>query len=386
LVFSYPTIYLLKDALSNTSPKVAVVHDWLYTYAGAERVLEQILLAFPEAEIHSLIDFLPEEERHFLAGRPVRTSFLQSFPFMRTKHRSWLPFFPLAIESLDLSAYDIIISSSYSVAKGLMASPTQRHICYCHSPMRYAWDLQTQYLRESGMNRGLKGLLAKAILHYLRIWDVASAHRVDTFIANSAFIRSRIRRCYGRDAEVIHPPVATDRFELTTAPREDYFVTASRMVPYKKIDLIVEAFTRMPDKRLVVIGDGPGMAAIRRIATPNIQLLGSQPHSELKRHLQHAKAFLFAAEEDFGIAPVEAQACGTPVLAFGKGGALETIRGLDHEQPTGHFFPRQSSDSLIEELKVLEANLSRITPQACRANAERFAPENFRKALQTIIG
>lgn len=372
--------------MSNKSPKVAVVHDWLYTYAGAERVLEQILLAFPEAEIHSLIDFLPDEERHFLTGRPVRTSFLQSFPFMRTRHRSWLPLFPLAIESLDLSSYDIIISSSYSVAKGVMASPTQRHVCYCHSPMRYAWDLQPQYLRETGMDRGLKGLLAKVILHYLRIWDVASTNRVDTFIANSAFISARIRRCYGRAATVIHPPVATDRFELETAPREEYFVTASRMVPYKKIDLIVEAFTHMPDKRLVVIGDGPGMAAIRKIATPNIQLLGSQPHVELKRHLQHAKAFLFAAEEDFGIAPVEAQACGTPVLAFGKGGALETIRGLEQEHPTGHFFPLQTCESLIEELAVLEANLPRITPQACRANAERFAPQNFRKALQSIIG
>lgn len=365
--------------------RVAIVHDWLYTYAGAERVLEQILKLHPNADLFSLFDFLPDQERGFLQGHSVTTSLLQGFPGAKKHHRAWLPFFPLAIESFDFSSYDLIISSSYSVAKGILSRPGQQHICYCHSPMRYAWDLQEQYLRESGISKGFKGLIARAILHYLRMWDVSSAPRVDTFIANSRFVGQRIKRCYGRSASVIYPPVNTEAFKLNEGERSDYYVTASRMVPYKKMDLIVEAFAKMPSKRLVVIGDGPGMNAIRKIATPNIKLLGFQPQKVLINHLQRAKAFIFAAEEDFGIAPVEAQACGTPVLAFGKGGALETIRGLNNSHPTGHFFNEQSVESLTKGLHTLESNLHKIFAYECRENAMRFSGEAFRESFSLEI-
>lgn len=288
--------------------KIAVVCDWLVTYAGAEKVLEQILNVFPEADLFAVVDFLPENQRNFIQGKKVTTTFIQNMPRARKKYRNYLPFMPIAIEQMDVSAYDVVISSSHCVAKGVLTGPNQVHISYVHSPIRYAWDLQHQYLREAGLTHGLKSKIARLIMHYMRIWDTRTSNGVDYFIANSHFIAKRIWKCYRREATVIYPPVDIEKFEYCE-DKDDYYVTASRMVPYKKMDLIVEAFSQMPDKKLVVIGDGPDFEKIKGKAGPNISLLGFAPDEVLKDKMQHAKAFVFAAEEDFGITPVEAQAC-----------------------------------------------------------------------------
>lgn len=356
--------------------KVAVVCDWLVTYAGSERVLEQLLTIYPQADVFCVVDFIPEEERFFLQQKSTKTTFLQHLPGAKKHYRSYLPFMPLAVEQLDVSSYDLVISSSHAVAKGVLTGPEQMHICYIHSPMRYAWDMQHQYLKESGMTKGLKGWLARIMLHYLRIWDCRTANGVDYFIANSNFISRRVKKVYGRESDVIYPPVDVDAFTLCKQ-KENFYLTASRMVPYKKVKLIVEAFNMMPEKKLIVIGDGPEFKAIKSIAGSNVQLLGYQPFEVLREKMQHAKAFVFASEEDFGIAPVEAQACGTPVIAYGKGGAMETVRVGD--KATGVFFNRQAVDDIILAVECFER--SNINPHDCRENALNFSVKNFRKKM-----
>lgn len=357
--------------------RIAIVHDWLTVYAGAERVLEQMLLCYPQADVYSTIDFLADSDRAFLLGKKVHTSFIQHLPFAKAKYRSYLPLMPLAIEQFDLSQYDLIISSSHAVAKGVLTGPDQLHICMCYSPMRYAWDLQHQYLQESKLDSGLKGWIAKYLLHKLRIWDLRTANGVDQFVAISHFIARRIEKVYRRSSTVIYPPVHTDGFSISQG-KQDFYLTASRLVPYKKIDLIVRAFAAMPQKQLIVIGDGPDYEKIKKNASANVTLLGHQSYDALLSHLQSAKAFVFAAEEDFGIAPIEAQACGTPVIAFGKGGARETIAGLPSDSPrTGLFFYEQTVDSIcaaVEEFETLQAG---ITPADCRQNALRFSQAHF---------
>jgi len=365
--------------------RIAVVHDWLVTHAGAEKVLGEILAAFPSADVFSLVDFVPLAQRNFLAGKTVHTSFIQHLPWARSKYRSYLPLMPLAVEQLDVSAYDLVISSSHAVAKGVLTGPDQLHVCYCHTPIRYAWDLQHQYLKEAGLGRGIKAWLARWLLHKIRLWDVRTANGVDNFVANSNFIRRRIHKVYRREAQVIYPPVDVERFALQEA-KEDFYFTASRMVPYKKMPMIVDAFTRMPDRRLVVIGDGPDMAQCRALAGPNVQIMGYQSDEVLRDHMQRAKAFVFAAEEDFGITPIEAQACGTPVIAFGKGGALETVCGLTAAKPTGLFFDEQTPESLMEAVIQFEqTRATRIQAKACRENAERFSSQRFRQELSDFV-
>ncbi|WP_322092391.1 glycosyltransferase family 4 protein [Paraburkholderia bannensis] len=358
-------------------PRVAIVHDWLVTYAGAERVLEQIIDCFPDADLFSVVDFVDDKDRGFLRGKRATTSFIQRLPKARTRYRAYLPFMPLAIEQLDVSGYDVVISSSHAVAKGVLTGPDQYHISYVHSPIRYAWDLQHQYLQESKLTRGPKSMLARLILHYIRNWDVRTANSVDQFVANSEFIARRIHKVYQRDADVVYPPVDVDSFELETH-KEDFYLTASRLVPYKKIDLIVEAFARMPDKRLVVIGDGPDMQKVRAKAGPNVEVMGYQPFSVLHDRMRRAKAFVFAAEEDFGISVVEAQACGTPVIAYGKGGALETVRDTG-SRPTGLFFEEQRADAIIAAVETFERDPKRFRAEDCRENAERFSSAHFRE-------
>lgn len=364
--------------------RVAIVHDWLATYAGSERVLEQLLIVYPRADLFAVCDFLEPGDRAFLRGRTPKTTFIQKLPFARKRFRHYLPLMPLAIEQLDVSSYDVVISSSHAVAKGVLTGPNQLHVSYVHSPIRYAWDMQHQYLRESGMERGLKSMAARLLLHGMRQWDVRTANGVDVYLANSKFIGRRIRKTYGREARVLYPPVDTDAY-FPGGVKEDFYFTASRFVPYKRIDLIVEAFARMPGKRLVVVGDGPEWAKIARIADghKNIQLLGYQPNTVLLDHMQRARAFIFAAEEDFGIVPVEAQACGTPVIAFGRGGALETILGSETDAPTGLFFKEQSSDAIARAVEDFE-KLSFDTG-ACRHNALRFSPEAFRSQLAELV-
>jgi glycosyltransferase involved in cell wall biosynthesis len=364
--------------------KIAIVHDWLVTYAGAERVLEQMLCCFPEADVFSVVDFLSDNERGFLQGKQVKTTFVQQLPFARSKYRNYLPLMPLAIEQLDLSGYDLLISSSHAVAKGVLVGPDQLHISYCYSPIRYAWDMQHQYLKEAGLDKGLTSWFVRWILHRLRLWDVRTANSVDHFVACSYFIARRIDKAYRRSSMVIYPPVDTETFAIREE-KSDFYLTASRMVPYKKMLLIVQAFANMPDKKLVVIGDGPDFKKVKALAGSNVEIMGSQTPAVLKDLMQRAKAFVFAAEEDFGIAPLEAQACGTPVIAFGKGGALETIRGLQHAAPTGVFFDEQSVDAIVNAVFEFEQSSVSITPQACRNNAERFGIENFRQSLTEYV-
>ncbi|GAB3931402.1 glycosyltransferase family 4 protein [Larkinella terrae] len=360
--------------------KVAVVHEWLVTFAGSESVVEQILALYPQSDLFTLVDFLPESQRPLIQHKTAVTSFIQKLPWAKKKYRTYLPLMPLAVEQFDLSAYDVILSSSHAVAKGVLTGPNQLHICYCHSPMRYAWDLYHQYLNESGLKTGLSGLIAKLILHYIRLWDYQSAQRVDYFVANSRYIARRIRKVYGRAADVIYPPVDTELFTLGSQ-KEDYYLTASRMVPYKKINLIVEAFATMPDKRLVVVGDGPDYEKIKRLATPNIELVGYQSDDALVSYMQKAKAFIFAAEEDFGITPVEAQACGTPVLAFGKGGVLESVI----DQTTGLFFDRQDVGSLAECVQRFEKTADRFDPAVIHQHAQQFSHANFRRQFDQYV-
>jgi glycosyltransferase involved in cell wall biosynthesis len=364
--------------------KVAIVHDWLVTYAGAERVLEQLLQVYPEADLFSLIDFVPDEERQFLGGRPVRTSFVQRLPGARTGYRRYLPLMPLAIEQFDLSQYRLVISSSYAVAKGVLTGPDQLHICVCYSPMRYAWDLQHEYLREAGLARGMGSAVARYVLHRMRTWDVRTANGVDGFVAISDFIARRIWKTYRREAVVIYPPVDVSAF-IPGESTEDYYVTASRLVPYKRIDLMIDAFSATPERSLIVIGDGPEAPKLRKRASRNVRFLGRQPFPVLLQHLQRARAFLFAAEEDFGIAPLEAQACGTPVIAFGKGGVLETLRGLDDPEPTAVFYQQQSVDALTSALDQFESRSQCISPTSCRENALRFSPERFQTQFRAYV-
>lgn len=364
--------------------RVAIVHEWLVDYSGSERVVEQILKIFPDADLFAQVEFLPPNLKHFIQNKSVQTSFIQNLPFAKKKYRTYLPLMPLAVEQFDLSEYDLIISSAHAVSKGVLTGPDQLHISYVHSPMRYAWDLQHQYLRESGLDKGVKGWLAKWMLHKIRIWDARTANGVDTFAANSKFIARRIRKVYGRGATVIYPPVDASAFTLREE-KEDFYLTASRMVPYKKVDLIVETFSQMPGKKLVVIGDGPDFQKIRAKANQNITFLGFQPFENLRDHMQRARAFLFAAEEDFGIIPVEVQACGTPVIAYGKGGALETVRGLDKENPTGLFFPEQTVSSIINAVNQFEQQSAKISPTVCRQNATRFSPERFRDEFSRFV-
>lgn len=358
--------------------RVAIVSDWLTVYAGSERVVEQMLQVFPRAEVYAVVDFLEGKHREFLQGKGVHTSFLQNLPGARKHYRTYLPLMPLAIEQLDLRGYDLVISSSHAVAKGVITGPDTLHVGYIHSPPRYAWDLQHQYLEEAALSKGLKSALARGLLHYLRLWDGLAGQRPDVLVANSHYIARRIQKAYRRKAAVIYPPVDTNAFVLGQH-KENFYLAASRMVPYKRMDLIVEAFAQMPDKKLVVIGDGPEMPKVQAKAGPNVTLLGYQPFEVLRDHMRRAKAFVFAAEEDFGIAPVEAQACGTPVIAFGRGGATETVVAGE----TGVFFHEQSVESLITAIEEFE-KLS-FDPLRVRRNAERFSAERFRQEFAALV-
>ncbi|MBL5824663.1 glycosyltransferase family 4 protein [Serratia fonticola] len=365
-------------------PKIAIIHDWLVVSGGGEKVLSEIINIFPDADIFATVDFLPNEHRGIIKNKKVTTTFIQNLPWANKKYRNYLTLMTYAIEQFDMSNYDIVISSSHAVAKGVITGPNQLHICYCHSPIRYAWDLQNQYLRESNMETGIKGLIARWMLHRIRIWDYRTSNGVDHFVANSLYISKRIKKVYGRNSTVIYPNVAVEDFPLTSE-KEDYYFTASRMVPYKKIDLIVEAFRNMPDKKLVVIGDGPQFDKIKNIKASNITLMGYQKFSILKEKMSKAKAFVFAAEEDFGIVPVEAQACGTPVIAFGKGGACETICSSEINGITGVFFDEQTVPSLVSAVEKFELMADKIDPKECRENALRFSTERFRNEFHSFV-
>ncbi len=376
--------------------KTAIVHEWLVNYAGSERVLEQIIRLYPDADIFSVCDFLPPDKRDFILNKKVKTTFIQGLPSAKTKYRSYLPLMPIAMRQLDLSGYDLIITNSHSVAKGIRKYPGQLHICYCHTPMRYAWDLRDQYLKDAGLDNGIKGFFVRGVLNRIRRWDVSTSRNIDHFICNSNYIRERIKRAYGRDAALIYPPVDIGKFQLNEK-REGFFLTVSRMVPYKKLDLIVDAFseTGLP---LKVIGDGPDLEKIKERAGRSVEFLGFRDDNVLKRYMQRARAFIFAAEEDFGIVPVEAQACGTPVIAFGKGGVTETVIPAPCSEggepgvqwgclpaPTGIFFHEQTVSALVQALKEFETIEDKFDPSEIRGNAMRFGIERFRREFSAFV-
>lgn len=386
-----PTVNAIDTSFlaAKSTMRVAIVHDWLVIYGGAERVLEHIIDLYPQADLFSLIDFVSEDQRHFLRGKKPTTSFLQKIPGAQQHYRKLLPLMPLAIEQLDLSAYDLIISSHYSVAKGVLTGPNQMHVCYCHSPMRYAWDHYHEYLREMNLERGLKSWFARWQLHRIRGWDIQSANGVDQFIANSKFVAKRIAKFYRRESTVISPPVDTDLFGLETR-REDYYVCAGRFVPFKRIDLVAQAFAQMPDKQLILIGDGPEMEKIKAKAGPNCTFTGFLPPDKVRDHLSKARAFIFPSEEDFGIVPVEAQACGTPVIAFGRGGALETVipwtpQGSGTKAPTGLFFHEQTAQSLMEAVLQFETIENQLDAEKICEHAQSFSVAAFKSSFARTV-
>jgi glycosyltransferase involved in cell wall biosynthesis len=366
--------------------KYALVHEWLTPKAtgGSELVVKEILQCV-EADLYALIDFESTNPDSYLYGRAIGTTFLQKFPQARNGVQKYLPFLPLAIEQLNLEDYDVILSSSHCVAKGVLTRPDQVHICYCHTPMRYAWDLTFDYLANSKLGQGLPGIFTRYLLHGLRQWDVISANRVDYFIANSQHTARRIWRCYRREAKVIYPPVQIERFPYQEK-KEDFYLVVSRLVSYKKVALIVEAFNQL-GLPLVVIGDGSQMSLIKEIARDNIQILGAVSDEIVAEYMSKARAFIYAACEDFGIALVEAQACGTPVIAFGAGGALETVRDLreDSQQGTGLFFAEQSPKSLVEAVKYFADYSDKIDPENCRKQANNFTPEIFQSNYSLFL-
>jgi len=363
--------------------RVAIVHDWLYVLGGAEKVLQEILRCYPGADVFTLFDLLRPEDRAKLGFEKSNTSFLQKMPLLRKYHRSYLPLMPLAIEQLDLSSYDLVISSSCAVAKGVLTGPEQLHIAYVHSPMRYAWDLQHQYLQESGYATGIKGIIARALLHKMRIWDARTAHGPDAIFTNSQFVARRIKKIYGRDAKVIYPPVTIAQ-RAAILPVGNHFLAASRLVPYKRIEPIVRAFNIMPELELVVAGDGPEAARLKAIAGPNVSFAGFVPDKQLRDLMTTARAFVFAAEEDFGIIPVEAQSEGAPVLALGRGGARESILTTG-PRPTGMFFETPEPEAIAACVRSFVAKEKSISRLDCRQRAGFFSADRFRSQFAAAV-
>ncbi|MBD2580204.1 glycosyltransferase [Oscillatoria sp. FACHB-1406] len=358
--------------------KTALVHEWLTPKAtGGSELVVRAILEIVEADLYALIDFESSNPDSYLFERKIGTTFLQHLPRSRSGVQKYLPLLPLAIEQFDLREYDIILSSSHAVAKGVLTRPQQLHICYCHTPMRYAWDLTFDYLNSSRMGQGLPGWATRYLLHRLRQWDVISANRVDYFIANSRYTARRIWRCYRREATPIYPPVDVERFRFQPQ-KEDFYLTVCRLVSYKQVALIVRAFNQL-QRPLIIIGSGPELDRIRKIAQPNIQLLGAQPNRVVEDYMARAKAFVYAAIEDFGIALVEAQASGTPVIAYGVGGATETVLDFrDYPKTgTGLLFPEQTPASLIAAVQEFENSSSALHSENCRQQALKFAPNVF---------
>lgn len=360
--------------------RIAIVHDWLVTYGGAEHVLEEIIKLFPNADLFSLIDCIPDDERAFIGNKTVTTSFLQKFPNPRKFYRKYLPLMPLAVEQLDLSGYDLVISSSHAVAKGVLTYGDQIHISYFNGLMNYAWGLYHFYLKDANLEKGVKGLFAKLMLHRIRMWDVSTANRVDRYIANSAHMARNIRRIYGKPSTIIHPPVDTDNFTYNPH-KEDYYLAVARLVPIKRVDLIAQAFSDMPDKNLIIIGDGPETSRIKSVSGSNVAFMGNCNKEVVSTYMAKAKALITASEEPFGIASVEAQACGTPVIAFGKGGALETI--INNE--TGIFFYNQHADDIVDAINKFETSGLGLDPHTIRNNALQFSKESFRNKFMKFI-
>ncbi|MFH0852486.1 MAG: glycosyltransferase [bacterium] len=363
-------------AIFDGKMKVALVHDYLIRLGGAERVLLKLHEIFPEAPIYTLL-YDEEKMGGVLAGADIRPSFLQKLPkFIRRRQKHLLPFLPVAAETFDLREFDLVISSSSAFAKSIITRPGTTHICYCHAPSRFLWDWNKQYIREQDFGP-VRRALATLVVHYLRIWDKSSSRRPDYFIANSRATREKIQKYYRRNAFIIYPPVCLPTFgQFRTAKDENYFLIVSQLTPYKRIDLAIEAFNRLK-LLLLIIGDGPEREKLEELAGPTIKFLGERNEEEKNKYLKNCTAFVFAGEDDFGIAPVEAMGWGKPVLAFGRGGALETIiPGV-----TGEFFYDAVPEILADGVRRLRENLTNYSPLVIHKRAEKFSEERFRREL-----
>jgi glycosyltransferase involved in cell wall biosynthesis len=355
--------------------KVAIVHYWLLSMRGGEKVLEALSELYPEADIFTLV-YDPDAIKGRLKNHTIKTSFLQKIPGVKKYYQLMLPLMPLALESMDITDYDLVISSESGPAKGIIPKPDALHVCYCHSPMRYIWDHYFFYHANAGF---LKRLLMPVIASRLRQWDVSTSARVDRFVANSRHIANRVEKYYRRDATVIHPPVSVDDFAIAD-DIGDFYLCAGQLVGYKRVDIAVDAFTRM-QKNLVVIGTGEEMEDLKRRAGPTIKFLDHQPFASLKKHMAQCKALIFPGEEDFGIVPVEVMASGRPVLAYGRGGAMDTVvEGL-----SGMLFAEQSVECLIESVAKFEAAEAGFEPKAIRAHALNFSKDNFKKKIKMLV-
>ena len=372
---------------------IALVHEWFTprSVGGAEQVVRRIdelleRLGQPPS-LYALVDGESRRPGSWLQGRPIHTSFIQGLPGGINHVQQYLPLLPLAIEQLDLSGHPLVLSSSHLVAKGVLTGPDQLHVSYVHTPVRYAWDQMHPYLASSSLARGPLGPLVRWQLHRLRQWDALSSLRVDALIANSRFTARRIRRCWRRNAHVVHPPVDVKRFRWDR-PRDDVYLSLCRLVPNKRVDLVVEAFNRtgLP---LVVIGDGPERRRLQAMAGPHIRILGRLPDAEVSGWLEHCRAFVYAGLEDFGIAPVEAMAAGAPVIAYGAGGLCDSVRCLaaGTAGPTGLLFPEQTAASLAAAVEHFESQrLWRALPaEQLRQWAERFDPPSFERRLLPLL-
>lgn len=365
---------------------IAIVHDWFPSFRGGERVVAEICKMVPGSDVHTLFDFLSAEvKQEYFPGIAFHTSGLNRFPKVQRYYRALFPLCPFMVEQIDVTGYDAVISSSAAFSRGVLTRPDQPHLCYVHSPIRYAWDEQFSYLTQGKLGFGPKGLLYRYLLHRIRIWDTRTAHGPDLMLANSNFIRARIKRVYGRESEVVFPPVDVERFKLQPA-KDDYYVAASFLAPYKRTDLVIAAFNEMPSRRLVVVGDGQQSKTLRSSAGPNVTFTGFLPGGEYEKTVANARAMVFAGCEDFGIALAEAQACGTPLIAFSRGGARDIVRNLGEvERPTGVLFDRQSVDAIKLAVDRFERDRADIEPDFCRENAMRFAPERFRAEMREAL-
>jgi glycosyltransferase involved in cell wall biosynthesis len=361
---------------------VAIVHDWCPAFRGGERVLAQLCKLFPGADVFTLFDFLPPEvkQEHF-PGVNFHTSVANRLPMVDKYYRSLFFLCPFLVEQFDVTNYDVVISSSAAFSRGVLTRPDQPHLCYVHSPIRYAWDEQFSYLSQGRLGFGPTGLLFRYAMHRLRAWDTRTAHGPDLMLANSHYVRSRIRRIYGRDSKVVYPPVAVDDTDYAEQ-KGDHYVTASFLAPYKRTDLVIQAFNEMPTRRLTVVGEGQQSAGLRKLAGKNVSFSGFLPRDEYVRTVAHARALVFAGCEDFGIALAEAQAWGTPVIAFERGGARDIVRPLGMvDRATGLLFKSQAVAAIKEAVEHFEANRRAILPSACRDNAGRFSVDRFNKEI-----
>lgn len=355
--------------------KIAIIADWLTNYAGAENVISAFYAMFPESKIYTTL-FNPEKMKE-LGKANVETSFIQKIPGAKKHHTWFLAFMPLAVETFDLSKYEIVLSSSHSIAKGVITKPETMHVCYCHTPMRYAWDDFHTYIRESNFPWIIKKMIP-AQISKIRLWDRLSADRVDFFIANSNYVAQRIKKYYQRESVVIYPPVNTTQFDLISSPSEDYYLAVGRLIPYKKFDLLVETFNQN-GKKLKIAGTGGEMKKLKKMAKNNIEFLGYVSDQKLTELYQNCKAFLFPQIEDAGISPLEAMACGRPVIAMQAGGALD----INIEGKTGVFFEAQTIESLSQAIEKFET--IKFEASAIRKHALKYDTKEFQKKINTFL-